>query len=198
MEKKNDLMNNINMNPANNNKKKSHAARNAAIIGGAVLGGAGSAAAAAVYLDSDEVIPEVEVEEDVDVDYDDLEEVDVEQDVDVSYYSGHQNVAGHQEVADPIVEDVNEVALDADGDDPFDADSIDDDMADGLEEAYDIEFIEPGDEDLDIDMIDIESDSLMDFDGAVEEVVGIDFEDDTLDDIIGDDISDFGVDAEIF
>lgn len=186
--------NNIN-NPANNNKKKSHAGRNAAIIGGAVLGGAGSAAAAAAYLGgNDEVVPEeiLEVEEDVDVEYDDIEEVAVEHDVNVSYHTGAH------EVADPIVDDVNEVALDINDDEPFDADIIDDDMADDLEEAHDLEFIEPGDEDIDIDMIDIESDSLMDIDSAVQEVFTLDFDDDTFDDIIDDDFSDFGIDADIF
>ncbi|MDE7376506.1 MAG: hypothetical protein K2N16_06635, partial [Muribaculaceae bacterium] len=188
------------MNNVSNNKKNSHALRNAAIVGGAVLGGAASAAAAATpFLASDEILPEVE--EDVEVDYIDAEpeemEAEVEQDVAVSYGNAHYN-APVQHEADPIVNDVNEVALSIDEEDPFDAVVIDDELADDMPETFDIEFIETGDDEFETSMIDIEDENLMAFDDDFEEI-DVNFEEDsTIEDIISDDIVDSGFDTDIF
>lgn len=195
MNKTNKLMDN--MNSVSNNKKKSHAGRNAAIIGGAVMGGAGSAFAAASFLGNEEIM--AETEEDVEVDYLEVEpeEVEVEQDAHVSYSAAHTHVAAHQEEIDPIVTDANEVGLNIDEDEPFDAVVIDDVLADDMPEAYDIEFIESGDDEFETSMIDIESESLMTFDDFDEIDVTFD-EDSDFEDIIGDDIMDSGMDTDIF
>lgn len=198
MEKTNNIMSN--MNHVSDNKKKSHAGRNAAIVGGAVLGGAASAAAAASpFLGTEEIMPEVE--EDVEVDYIEAEpeeiEAEVEQDVAVSYGSTQHNAPVQHEI-DPIVNDVNEVAINIDEEDPFDAVVIDDELADGMPEAFDIEFIETGDDEFETNMFDIESENLMAFDDDFEEI-DVNFEEDTtLEDIIADDIVDSGFDADIF
>lgn len=191
MEKTNNIMSNM-----NRGNKKGHAGRNAAIIGGAALAGAASAAAAN-YFGTEEIIPEVE--EGVDVDYTDaeIEEVEVEQEVATSYAGFRHHVSTPQEVEDPIVDDVDGVALNVD-EEPFDAVVIDDDLAIGMPEAFDIEFIETGDDEFATSIVDLDDDNLMTFDGDFEEI-DINFEDDsTIEDIITDDIDDSGFDADIF
>lgn len=183
-----------------NNKKKKHLGRNAAIIGGAaVLGGAGSAAAALSFLGNDEVLPELEVEEDVEVEYD-VEPLDVEQDIPVSYDKDYHNVITPQEL-DPIVDDVNEVALnvvDDEEEEPFDATTIDEVSADDMPESSDIEFIEIGNDEFEPDVIDVESEYIMVLDDDFEEI-DVNFDEDlTIEEIIADDIDDSGFDADIF
>lgn len=194
--------NTINMNQSANNKKKNHTARNAAILG---LGGAAvvgiPAAAAVSFMGSEEVAPTLD--KDVDVDYVDAEveeavDVEVEQTETTSH--SFRGAAQHEEV-DPIVEDANEVALDAD-DEPFDAYIIDDDLAGDLAESHDIEFIENYDDNNEANLIEIEDNNLLGFDDNFEEIdVNFD-EDSTLEDIIGEDIpdtvDDASFDADIF
>lgn len=197
MEKTCNLMSNIN--GMSNNKKKSHVGRNAAIIGGAALaGGVGSAAAAASFLGSEEVV--TEVEEDVNVEYVEVEPEEVEYEQDGTYSApAYHHAPAQPEIADPIVDDVNDVELTVDSDDePFDAVVIDDIVANEIPESFDIEFIDGNDEEFETSVIDIDDENLMDYDDDFEEI-DVNFDDDTtVEDIITDDFLDSGVDTDIF
>lgn len=194
MAKTRNLLDNINSSN-NNSNKKSHVGRNAGIIAGAVgLAGAGTAGAAIYnHLNSEEVAPQIDKDVDVDFAEPEMEEVEIEQD-ETAAYTGFHGTANQAEV-DPIVEDVNDVALNVE-DEPYEAVEIDDVLADELAESHEIEFIGDDDEFV-TEIIDIEDDNLMIIDDNIEEVEVNFGEDSTVEDILDNDIDDTTMDVDV-